>query len=186
MRHIVLATCLALVAGCGGGEPSLTEYAEEVEGVTNNLYQTLDELTIEWPSGPPTVQDYQAIYRGLATAYRELRAGLQAIEPPREAADLHNVSLDIVNRLTTAQDALARRAEAVETEDELNLLFDSPEAQAANAAQEEMIAFCQGAQAQFDATADREPLQGMPWIPTELQEVVLVFFGCEDEPGGNS
>ena len=43
---------------------------------------------------------------------------------------------------TAAEEALAQRAEDVETMDELSLLPDSPEFLAANAAQEEIIAFC--------------------------------------------
>jgi hypothetical protein len=41
-----------------------------------------------------------------------------------------------------------------------------------------MIAFCQEGQAEFDATADREVFDDVPWIPSELQEVVRVALGC--------
>lgn len=186
MRHKALAALLALTLGaCGGGGLSLTEYAAEVENLTQTLYGRLDEIVIT--TGSPSVEDVQFVYTELAIAYRGLLDGLQAIDPPREAAELHDVSLDIVGRLTATQEALAGRADAVERQDQLSLLFDSPEARAADAVQQEIIAFCQGAQAQFDATADREALVGMPWIPSELQEVVQVVFGCGTEgPGGGS
>ena len=51
MRRIALVIALVvalalLVAGCGGGEMTLSEYAAEVEDLTTSLYQTLDDLTI--------------------------------------------------------------------------------------------------------------------------------------------
>jgi hypothetical protein len=175
-----------VVASCGGGELTLTEYAQQVEGLTTTMYQKLDDLTIEAPSEPPTLEDLQAVYRGAATAYRGLLDGLQALEPPREAAELHTAALDLATRLTTAGEAFARRVEDVETEDELTLLFASPEALAAEAAAEEIVGFCQARQAELDATADREVLADVPWIPPEMQEVVLVAFGCETEERGAS
>jgi hypothetical protein len=54
----------------------------------------------------------------------------------------------------------------------------TPEAMAVAEVQEEMIAFCQARQAEFDATADREVFADSPWVPSELQEVVTVLFGC--------
>ena len=185
MRRIAWAACLTVaLVGCGGGGLSLTEYGEEVSLLTNALYERLDEITIE--EGPPSVEEVQFVYSELATAYRDLYTGLQAIDPPGDAADLHEVSLGIVGRLTKAQDALALRAIAVESQDQLPLLFESLEARAANAVQNEIIAFCQAVQAQFDATADREAFVDMPWIPSELQEVVEVVFGCDEGPGGGS
>jgi hypothetical protein len=132
------------------------------------------------------VEDAQAVYDGAAAAFRQLLDGLQAVEPPDEVAELHTVSLDIMTRLTAAQEAFARRAEDYETGDDWDLLYETPEARAVNAIQEEMIAFCQARQAQFDATADREVLADVPWIPSEMQEVVTVLFGCGTEQGGSS
>lgn len=181
MRSIAAATCLALVvASCGGrGELTLGEYAKEVEGLTTTMYRTLDDLTVTVEDGSEVpVEDAQTVFDGAATAFRQLLDGLQAIEPPGEIAELHTLSLDIMTRLTTAQEAFARRAEDFETATEWHLLYETPEALAIAEVQEEMIAFCQARQAEFDATADRKVFADSPWVPSELQEVVTVLFGC--------
>lgn len=187
-RTIALAVCLVIVvASCGGGgdELTLTEYAEEVEGLTTTMYRTLDDLTITAEDGSEVpVEDAQAVYDGAAAAFRRLRDGLQAIEPPDGVADLHAVSIDIMTKFTAAQEAFAQRAAEYKTADDWDLLYETPEALAVNALQEEMIAFCQARQAEFDATADREVFADVPWIPPEMQEVVTVLFGCGTEEGG--
>lgn len=181
MRSTVAAICLALLVASCGGKPTLTEYADEVEVLTTTMFRTLDDLTAEGTFAAPTVEEVQAVYSGVAAAFHGLLDGLQGLEPPRDLAELHTAALEMATGLTTAGDAFALRAEDVETEDELGLLFESPEAFAVEAARDEMITFCQERQAEFDATADREVFADAPWIPSEMQEVVLVAFGCETQ-----
>ena len=68
----------------------------------------------------------------------------------------------------------------------VSALLDSPEAKALEVATAGMIGFCLERQAEFDATADREVFADTAWIPAEMQEVVLVAFGCESLDGGDS
>ena len=181
MRTIVTAICLAIViASCGAGRLTATEYAEEVETLTTTLYQRIEDLSQATgvPEGTPTMEDIRTYYNGLAAAFRGLWDGLEALQPPGASAEDHAISIDLANSLTTATEAFARLAEEAETEDELQRLSESPEAAAAVAARDEMIAFCQEGQAEFDATADREVFGDTPWIPSELQEVVRVVLGC--------
>jgi hypothetical protein len=170
---------MLVVASCGGSEPTLSEYAEQVETHTTELFQTLDELTIEGTFEAPTLEEIQTVYGGLAVAFHGLRDGLEGVEPPHDLADLHAAALEMAARLVDAGDVFAQRTEAVETEAEFIELFDSPEARAVESASQEIITFCLERQAEFDATADRQAFADTPWIPPEMQEVVLVAFGCE-------
>ena len=180
MRSRVAAACVVLmVGGCGGGEPTLTEYAEQVEETTTALYGTLDELTLDVTFEEATVEQVQLVYAGAAAAFNRLYEGLEAIEPPSDLFELHAASLVLAADLVATGDAFARLTEEVDTEDELGPLFSGPEARAVGAAQDKIIAFCLDRQAEFDATADRERFAGSPWIPPEMQEVVLVAFGCD-------
>ena len=180
MRSLVVAACVVLlVAACGGGEPTVSEYAEQVETHTTELFGTLDELTIESAFEAPTVEEIQTIYGGVATAFHRLRDGLEDLAPPQDLAELHSAALEMAARLVDAGDAFAQRTEAVQTEAELGELFNSPEARAIEEARVEIITFCLERQTEFDATADREAFADTPWIPPEMQEVVLVAFGCE-------
>ena len=180
MRSRIVAACIVLVvAGCGGSEPTLAEYAEQIEETTTALYRTLDELTLDVTLEEATVEQVQVVYAGAADAFKRLYEGLEAIEPPSDIAELHAASLVMAADLAAAGDAFARLTEDVETEDELGPLFSSPEARAVGAAQNKIIAFCLDRQAEFDATADRERFADSPWIPPEMQEVILVAFGCD-------
>lgn len=186
MRGLALTTCLVLtVVGCGGGELTLTEYAEQVEGLTTTMYATIDDLTAELEAKVQTPASLTAeyldtAYGGMATAFRELRNGLEAIDAPQDLAEMHDVSVEIMTRLTAASEAFARRARAVESEDQMRQLWDSPEARALEAAQFEIVEFCQSRQTELDATAEREGFAEVPWIPPEMQEVVRVAFGCDN------
>ena len=185
MRIVVVAACLVLVvAGCGGGELTLTEYAEQVEESTTALYRTLDELTLDVAFEAPTVEDVQDVYGGAATAFNRLHEGLEAIDPPADVDELHTAALALAADLAVAGDAFARLTEDVESEDEMGRLFSSPEALAFDAAQDKIVTFCLDRQAEFDATADRERFADTPWIPPDMQEVVLVAFGCEAQGSG--
>ena len=42
----------------------------------------------------------------------------------------------------------------------------------------EVYEFCRASQEDFDATAQREVLDDIEWIPPEMIEVVKVAFGC--------
>jgi hypothetical protein len=179
VRSIVVATCVVLLAACGSGEPTVSEYAEQVEAHTTELFGTLDELTIEGTFASPTVAEIHAVYRGVAAAFHHLHDGLEDAEPPGDLAELHAAALEMSARLVYAGDAMAQRTEAVQSEAEFGELFTSPEALAVEEARVEIITFCLERQAEFDATADRETFADTPWIPPEMQEVVLVAFGCE-------
>ncbi len=182
MRRILIAICLLLIlTSCGNRELTLTEYAEEVERHTTTMYAQLEEVNAEGAFADPTVEEIQSIYGVVAEAYTGLVNGLEAIKPPSEAAELHGIAVESASRLKAAGDAMARRANAVETPDQLDALFESPEARALEVASLEMTGFCQERQSELDATAERDVFADTPWIPAELQEVVLVAFGCDTQ-----
>ena len=61
---------------------------------------------------------------------------------------------------------------------------DTPEGRAADAVLEEVYEFCRSSQAEYDATRDRESLNDLPWVPSEMREVVKVAFGCPPADSG--
>jgi len=174
-----------VVVGCGSGSLTLAEYAEEVEELTTTMYGTIDELVADFEAAPEEDRDLAALYTAIGVAFQGLRDGLDSLEPPDETAELHAVSVDTMTRLTEAQDAFVQRIVDTDPGDDVNL-EETPEALALLAVQEEMTAFCQERQAELDATADREALADIPWIPNEMKEVVDVLFGCGTEEGSGS
>ncbi|MCP3935573.1 MAG: hypothetical protein GY708_09410 [Actinomycetia bacterium] len=174
--------CLALLApGCGDGELTLGEYAEQLEEVVTTMNQRISDLDADLESEPLTIEGTQRYFEEKIAARDELLEGFRAIEPPEEAAEMHAAALDIVTKLADAERALAQQADEIETVDELSELWDTQASLAVDAVDEQARAFCAAAQAQFDSSADRAAaFEGQPWIPPELKEVVQVFFGCPE------
>jgi hypothetical protein len=179
MRGIVVAICLAvLIAGCGDGELTLNEYAVQMEELVTTMNREIDALDAGQASMITTVDGIQDYFEQKLASRHEFLESYQAIAPPEDAAEMHAVALDIVTKLIEAEEALALRAERIESPAEWSDLWIGEEAQAFATVDEEAVAICQTAQAQMDSTTDREVFGDVPWIPSELQEVVLVFFGC--------
>lgn len=181
MRVVAASACLLLMlAGCGGGEPTLADYAKEVEALTTAMYDATDPLAAELEAlDAPSANDLQHAYRGLAGAFRVFSDGLDEIEPPADIAEMHDVLLVMADRLTSTNEALSAKVDEYEDGDDWNALMRTPEAEDARAAGLAILDFCQQRQAELDATADREGLSDAPWIPADMQEVVLVAFGCD-------
>ena len=184
-RGLVPAICVTLlVAGCGDGELTMNEYATQIEGLIATMNRKIDTLDAEIATHESTLEDATNFWEAKVAARRELIDGLEAIEPPQEAAEMHASAIGIVSRLTAADNAVAELAGTMETGQDVGPLLESPEFRATEVVDVEAIAMCQAAQAEFDSTADREVFGDAPWIPSELREIVAVAFGCTKEERG--
>lgn len=110
----------------------------------------------------------------------------EALDPPEQAAELHEVALDILRRLTAAEAAMGVKAAVYEDVSDLGEIWNSAAGRAARAIDEEAIAICQAGKAVFDDTADRKILADVAWISSELKEVVDVAFFCTAAERGNA
>jgi hypothetical protein len=167
-----------VLVACGGGSLTLSEYASQSEALVTELLTQLDTLDAEWESQIPTPEGARTYWNHRLEARVEFLEGIHALDPPEEVADLHETALDLFNRLTTAEEALAARVNSLETIIGHGPWWDMPEGQAARAVDEEAVAICHAAQADFDATQDRESFEDVPWIPEEMKTVVQVAFNC--------
>ena len=173
--------CLAVIlAACGGGSLSLSEYGEQGEQLVIDVSQRVDALDATLESEDQTLESVQAYWDQRVQARTDFSEGLQALEPPEEAAELHAVVVDIFNRLTVAEETLAARVTSLETMSGPAEWWATPEGQAARAVDEEVAQICVAAQGAFDETVDREAVVDVPWMPPEMKEVVRVAFGCSD------
>jgi len=61
MRVVTASACLVLMlAGCGGGEPTLADYAEEVEALTTAMYDGTNPIAAELEAAAaPTAGELQ-------------------------------------------------------------------------------------------------------------------------------
>jgi len=141
--------------------------------------QQIDALDATWDAQTHTVEGVRTYWDGRVHARAEFLKGLQALNPPDEAAELHGTVLDLFARLTAAEEALAVRVASFETVTESEQWWDTQEGQAAHAIDEEVTAICHVVQARFDATIEREVFSAVPWIPTEMRETVRIDLNCQ-------
>jgi hypothetical protein len=170
----LLATC------CGGGSPSLAEYAEEGEELTTTVIAQIATLDAEWETQEPTLEGAREYWDRRVAVRVEFLEGIQELDPPDGLVELHETALDLFSRLVDAEEALAARVAAFESPTGPDGWWDTPEGRAARAVDEEAIAICQAAQASFDATQERQVLSDVPWVPSEMRESVRVAFGCPE------
>ena len=177
---VVLLIALALAA-CGGGTLTLSEYGAQGQQLVIDVSQRVDALDAALESEDQTLDSVRAYWDQRVEARRDFSDGLEALEPPEEAAELHAVVVDIFNRLTLAEESLAARVTSLETASGPAEWWATPEGRVARAVDEEVTQICVVAQGAFDETVDREAVAEVPWMPPEMKEVVRVAFGCSDE-----
>jgi hypothetical protein len=172
-----------MVAACGGGEMSLTEYVERLTAVMDRAMQQWEVLGASrqgavFAAGAAQFTDFaprdlQAGLERMGEIQVELWEAAAAIEPPDEVTDLHNLLFDA--RFTSAREALAARAGTAATWEELS---ESPEMAAYRTSVAADKQACVDIQAELDATAERGIFAETPWIPSDLKEVVEAALGC--------
>lgn len=178
-RTFVVGVLSALLfSACGGGSLSLTEYSEEVAALLTRVDARLDAHAEQLYASPPDVAATQAFVDDIVVGAHELVDGIDVLKPPEEVAELHAELQEILVPLLSAQEAWAAFAKTVLTIEELDQVWEGPEAQAVQAAGQEALDLCYAAQDHIDATEDREAFADLPWIPTQLKEVVRVSFNC--------
>ena len=156
----------------------MSEYSAEAASLVETLDSRLDARAAEYFSGEPNVEGMLGYVQVRVEGYREAVDGIEALDPPGEVADLHETFRKVLGELLVAEEARAGFAETVTSVDELDLVWEGPEAQAIRVAEEKAIVLCYAAQSQFDQTEQREAFAGVPWMPTKLREVVRVALNC--------
>jgi hypothetical protein len=179
IRFIAAFACLAVtVAACGEEGLTVAEYAAEVEELVADMVARFEAIDDEWQSQTPTAEGADEYWTQRLAIRADFLDGVRNLDPPDEVADMHAAAIDIFSRITAADEALASRVATFETVTDHWQWVDTPEGRAADAVLEEVYAFCRASQADFDATVEREALEGNEWIPSELTQTVSVAFGC--------
>lgn len=187
-RLACIAVAIALVAaGCGGGL-SLTEYVDDLNALEARASSRAEALEAESTQNADfTPQDLQAVLLRAGEIRIEIQDAANDIEPPEQVAELHYLIFDWHARFMATEEALALRAATSEdTDADWTALSASPEMAEYREAIAEGKRICDDFQAKLDATADRGAFVDVPWVPSDLVEVVEAVLGCEwfpDNPG---
>lgn len=166
-----------LVAGCGSNGLSVSEYAAEAEYLVDTMEAQFSALDAEWESAAPTPERAAGYWEGRLEIRNDFVSGVTALEPPAELNDLHVASIDVFERITVADEAMAAQVATLETIGGHWDWVDTAEGRASDAILQEVFAFCRSSQAEFDATAQRQMLEHV-WVPPDARDIVKAAFGC--------
>lgn len=168
------------VSGCGGGEMSLTEYVDRIDGI---FVQALGryQVLLAGPGGQVLVaegeqlldytpRDLQAALEELGEIQAEALEAASEIDPPTEIERLH----ELFFRRLPIEEVAARAGTAADWWE----LSDSPEMAAYRAAIAADEVVCAEFQAELDTSAARGVFADNPWIPAEMTEIVEFALGC--------
>ena len=173
-RTLASACIIFVVAACGGGTLSLTEYGERFQSIRFAMTAEFDVLKAQRAS-VATVEDGKELLDRAVAIRTELQDSLTDLDPPAALADFHGDLVEQLGRILAAQEMWAVRAETAGSLDELQ---GSSEALAYWELDAQMVPLCLELQSRLDATAEREIFAEVPWLPGEMKEVVSLVVGC--------
>lgn len=180
LRHIWAGVVLILVVtACGGSDITLSEYNEKGSALVMVMEERIYALDVEWDGHEPTVERARDYWDRRVEARVEALEGLEDLTPPDELADLLGKGLDLFTQSVNAEIALAARVSSFETVTEPEQWWATSEGQAVQAMDEEINSFCRVVQARYDETIERIVLSDVPWIPSDMKEIVQIDIGCE-------
>lgn len=179
MRTAWVGVCLVVVlAACSGGTLTISEYAGEVERLVAEMEASFVSLDEEWESESPTVDGAMRYWDRRLGIRNDFLNAVRELQPPEEVEDQHEAAVDVFGRIAVADEAIAAQVATYETVSDHRPWADTPEGQASLAVLEEVYAFCRSSQAEYDETIERRALEDVPWLPSEMREIVRVAFGC--------
>lgn len=191
----VAVVSLALIpASCSGSEMTMTEYVDAIDDIFERGVARYEVVAASpeggvllvgqgehlGMSGPEasltdfTPHDLHVALLEVADIQEEALETAASLDPPSQIVDLHALYF---RELPIAQ--LAARAGTAADWDELS---DSTEMAAYRDALEGDNEICMEFQATLDATADRGAFEDVPWMPSELKEIVDYALGCASLP----
>lgn len=179
LRISLIPVCLAVtLTACGGTGLTLQEYAGQAEILITQVRTRIATLDAEWVAGSPTPEGVRDYWEQRLAARDGFLAGLQALDPPDEAAELHENVVGLFTKLNATEAALAAHISSFDALNDHWQGWDSAEGRAARAADEELISICRIVQQDLDDTKAREVFTDMPWLPSDMKEIVEVVLGC--------
>ncbi|MGI9584014.1 MAG: hypothetical protein ACR2N7_00295 [Acidimicrobiia bacterium] len=174
-RPAMACLCLGLlVAACGGGALSLTEYTERLQLIGFTMLAEFGEIETEMESAT-TVEEGEALLDRAVAIRTDLQNDLTDLNPPEVFVELHADLVTMLGRVLAATQAWAASSETASSLDELQT---SSEALTYWNLDADMALLCIELESKLDAIAEREIFADVPWVPGDMKEVVTLAGGC--------
>lgn len=178
-RMLAGAGLVLVLAACGGGSLSLSEYNAQGQALVTVMEERIATLDTQWASQIPSVERARTYWELRLQARIEALEGLRALDPPGALAELHRTGVDLYSRLITAEEALAARVASFEAVTEPEQWWNTAEGAAVRSVEDEINEICRAFQASYDATIERLAFSDVSWIPSEMKEIVRIDVGCQ-------
>ncbi|MGB5534128.1 MAG: hypothetical protein WBN71_13585, partial [Acidimicrobiia bacterium] len=119
--------CLTVALGaCGGGTLTPSEYAEQAERLVAEMTAQFVSLDAEWESQVPTVDGAQSYWEQRLEIRAEFLEGVRGLKASEGVAAQHAAALDVFERITVADEALAARVATFDSVTEHWQWVDTP------------------------------------------------------------
>jgi hypothetical protein len=170
---------LLVLAACGGGSLTVSEYAEAAERLVGEMEERFSSIDAAWEAEVPSIEGARRYWEARLDIRHDFLDGIAALDPPDGVAEMHAAAVDLFSRATAVDEAIAARVADFETIETHWVWNDTPEGRESLALLEDVFAFCRASQTAFDASGGhRETIADMPWLPSDMTERVAVAFGC--------
>lgn len=182
MRRTLLAgaSLAILVAACGGGSISETEYVENLNALVIDAGSDLEaSLAVFQQKADPTLADFVAFVEEQLVVEYEVRDWFEALDPPDSVDDVNQIMVDtLVRILATAEGVVA----VADTVDSMEDMERTPEFAAYHTVNADADSMCLEVQAKINDLSTG-PVIDSPWI-ADLRSTVRAFLYCDEVAAG--
>ena len=165
-----------ILASCGVGPMSETEYVESLNAMVTNAGTDLEAARVNYEQiTNPTLDEFvEFVEQQLAVEYG-VRDQFDSFDPPPSIVGVNQIMVDALGRIIAAAEALVAAADNVGTLEEIERTQEFAEYQMVNADSDNM---CPDVQAEFDALSDG-PAIDTPWL-ADLQLTARALLDCDN------
>jgi hypothetical protein len=174
---LLLGASLAIVvAACGSGPTSETEYVEDLNALVVNAGSGLEASLVTFEGiADPTLEEFVDLVEQQLIVEYEVRDRFEAFDPPGAIDDVNQVMVDTLARIIAAGEGLVDVADTVGSLKEIEQTPEFIEYQGVNADADSM---CLDVEAKINDLSTR-PVLDTPWL-ADLRLTVRAFLDCDD------
>lgn len=181
-RTLLVGVVVAVVATACGGQNAASAYVEDLNALADAGRSDFEAAAVAYAqSAEPTLADEVAFLEQEVAIRHVFLEGIEALDPPGSAEEVHQLLVDGFARLTTAAEELASYAATADSIEEVEQTPEFAEYRAANADGARMCLEVQGKLDDLATTGDAFATE--PWI-SGLSFAVRAVIGCGEVETG--
>jgi hypothetical protein len=167
---------MVVLAACGGGSMSETDYVESLNALVVDAGSDLGASLAAYDQiADPTLDEFIAFVEQQLVHEYEVRDRFETFDPPGSIDDVNQLMVDTLARIIVVAEELVDVRNTVTSLEEIEQTPEFARYQDVNTAADSM---CEDVQAKLNDLSDR-PVIDAPWL-MDLQRTVQAFLNCDD------